>query len=385
MSVIAAADRIRQAVLARPDVRRFLDGDEAAHDPEARQRIDAYLEELRTTQRHSFYRALKHPLYPILRKIDRVGEGVAHLRRALDSGRVVYVSNHKSHLDYLVEPLILEDNGLRPPIIAAGINLFGGALGLLHKHVTGAIPIRRITRDPAYLVTLRAYVAELLQYHDLFFYLEGGRSYSGELKPAKTGLFQAVVMAEGPVQVVPVAVAYDLVLEDSILARQGKKRRQRPFTRELAEMVGTAVGYHSRAFVTFGEPITVERQARGRRDGVDLAHVTRERIGRLHKVVPTAVVAAVLRPSMPIPELTARVGEVLGQLQADGANVDVVDPVAAVDQGLALLGERDVVAVEGRVVRVRQRSVLRYYGRQIAHLLPQAAEASAPGDTGDRD
>ena len=50
---------------------------------------------------------------------------------------------------------MLDDNGIRPPVIAAGINLFGGPLGLLHRHVTGAIPIRRNTKDPAYLVTLQ--------------------------------------------------------------------------------------------------------------------------------------------------------------------------------------------------------------------------------------
>ena len=39
------------------------------------------------------------------------------------------------------------ETGVRPPIIAAGINLFGGPLGLLHRHVTGAMPIRRNTRE----------------------------------------------------------------------------------------------------------------------------------------------------------------------------------------------------------------------------------------------
>ena len=55
------------------------------------------------------------------------------------------------------------------------------------------------------------------------------------------------------------AVAYDLVLEDHILAHQGAKRRQRPFGREVAEMVRYAVGYQSRAFVTFGAPIRARR------------------------------------------------------------------------------------------------------------------------------
>ena len=57
--------------------------------------------------------------------------------------------------------------------------------------------------------------------------------------------------------IVPVAVAYDLVLEDRILAHQAAKRRQRPFAREVAEMVRYAVGYQSRAFVTFGAPIAL--------------------------------------------------------------------------------------------------------------------------------
>ena len=151
---------------------------------------------------------------------------------------------------------MLDDNRIRPPVTAAGINLFGGPLGLLHRHVTGAIPIRRNTKDPAYLVTLKAYVAELLQRHDLLFYIEGGRSYTGEMKAPKTGLLHAAMQAERTDSViVPMAVAYDVVLEDHILPHQGVKRRSRPFGREVAEMVRYAVGYQSRAFVTFGTPI----------------------------------------------------------------------------------------------------------------------------------
>ena len=371
-------DDLRQAVLAREDVRRLFeppDGEAAA-----RERVESYLEELRATQRHSIYRALKHPLYPILRKVERVAEGMPNLLGALDTGRVVYVSNHKSHLDYLIELLILEDHDIRPPIIAAGINLFGGALGLLHKHVTGAIPIRRGARDAAYLVTLKAYVAELLERHDLFFYPEGGRSYSGELKTAKTGLFNAVVMAEVPtLHIVPVAIAYDLVLEDKILAPQVTKSRQRPFTRELAEMVGTAVGYQSRAFVTFGKPVTLTAGAsRSRRDVLDLAQQVLGEVGRLHKVLPTLLVASAMRPSMPRAELVAAVRVLIERLGAVSANMETTDAVRAVDHALMLFEERGVLAVEGPVVRVRDRFVLRYYARQLKHLLePKRSTAEA--------
>src|SRR3954449_537209 len=212
-------DDITQAVLARKDVVRYLRGGHGQSELQARERIHGYLDELKTTQRYPIYRALKHPLYPILRKVERVDEHVGIAKRATKAGRVIYISNHKSHLDYLVEPLVLDDNGIRPPVIAAGINLFGGPLGLIHRHVTGAIPIRRNTKDPAYLVTLKAYVAELLQRHDLLFYIEGGRSYSAELKTPKTGLLHAALSAGRPdLVIIPVAVAYDLVLEDHIIA-----------------------------------------------------------------------------------------------------------------------------------------------------------------------
>lgn len=363
-------DEITEAVLARDEVARYLEGRQGDGGRAARERIEGYLEELRTTQRYPIYRALKHPLYPILRKIDRVAEHVEAARAATRTGRVVYASNHKSHTDYLVELLVLDENGVRPPIIAAGINLFGGPLGLLHRHVTGAIPIRRNTKDPAYLITLKAYIAELLRKHDLFFYPEGGRSYSGEIKNPKTGLIHAALHAETPhLMVLPTAVAYDLVLEDHVLARQRVKRTQRAFSRELAEMVRYAVGYRSRAFVTFGKPISLDIDAASRRDVLELAHTVMDAIGRLYKVLPTAVVANAMRPSVTRRDLEARADAVIDTLRSKGANLGVTSGAEAVALGLEPLEARGIVVVERSRVRVRERNVLRYYARTLAHLL----------------
>ena len=58
-------DDITQAVLARKDVARYLRGGHGQSELQARERIHAYLDELKTTQRYPIYRALKHPLYPI--------------------------------------------------------------------------------------------------------------------------------------------------------------------------------------------------------------------------------------------------------------------------------------------------------------------------------
>ncbi|MCC7418439.1 MAG: 1-acyl-sn-glycerol-3-phosphate acyltransferase [Acidobacteria bacterium] len=367
-------DEISQAVLARDDVAKYLAGESGA---QARERIHAYLDELRTTQRHAVYRALQHPLYPLLRKIERLHENLHHVTSSVRSHRVIYASNHKSHTDYLVQPLVLDDNGIRPPLIAAGINLFGGPLGLIHRHVTGAIPIRRNTKDPVYLITLKAYISEILKSHDLFFYPEGGRSYSGELKPAKTGLFHAALTAaRADLVIIPTAIAYDLVLEDHVLSRQKVKKRQRPFAREVAELVRYAVGYRSRSFTTFGAPIPAGAiAASSRSDVLELTRLVRSRIGALHKVLPTAVFASSMRPSIARGELETRIDRLLGELAARHANLGVFSGRQAIEEAAPALETRGVVVAERGRFRVRERNVLRYYARSIEHLLVTSGRA----------
>ena len=365
-------------MLSREDIVRYIHGSHGESGPQVRDRICGYLDELRTTQRYPIYRALKHPLYPILRKIDRHRPKHIEIpQRATASGRVLYASNHRSHIDYLVEPLALDEHEIRPPIMAAGINLFGGALGLLHRHVTGALPIRRNTKDPVYLITLKAYVAELLHRHDLMVYIEGGRSYSGELKAPKTGLIHAALQAgRADLVIVPCAVAYDVVIEDFILARQKVKRSQRGFGRELAEMVRYGVGYKSRAFVTFGAPIPVDGyDPHSRSDVLDLAHRTRHAIGLLVKVLPTAVVAAAMRPSITRRELESRVAEIDrgagGERRQHGRRRSRARRSSAAARAFV---PRGVLVVERGRFRIRERNVLRYYARSLEHLLHTPAD-----------
>src|SRR5262249_425720 len=78
-------DDISQAVVAREDVLKYLRGDYGESGAQAREKIYGYLDELRTTQRHKFYRALQHPLYPILRKIERKHENLHYVTNAVRS------------------------------------------------------------------------------------------------------------------------------------------------------------------------------------------------------------------------------------------------------------------------------------------------------------
>jgi hypothetical protein len=180
----------------------------------------------------------------------------------------------------------------------------------------------------------------------------------------------AALQAEHPqLVVVPTAVAYDLVLEDHVLARQRVKRTQRPFSRELAEMVRYAVGYRSRAFVTFGKPIAVEIDAASRKEVLDFTHTVMDAIGRLYKVLPTAVIANAMRPSITRRELEARADAVIDTLRGHGANLGVQSGAEAADAALEPLETRGILVVERGRVRVRDRNVLRYYARGLDHLL----------------
>jgi glycerol-3-phosphate O-acyltransferase len=172
------------------------------------------------------------------------------------------------------------------------------------------------------------------------------------------------------VVIVPTAIAYDLVLEDHILARQRVKRQQRPFSRELAEMARYAVGYRSRAMVTFGDPIPLaDVDPTSRRDVLDLVRRTRRAIGLQMKVLPTNLVAAAIRPSIRRAELEARIDDLLETLRAAGANLGASSGAQAAQAGCEFLDARHVIALEGGRVRVRDRHVVRYYARMIQHLL----------------
>ena len=177
--------------------------------------------------------------------------------------------------------------------------------------------------------------------------------------------------------IVPLAVSYDIVLEDRILAHQAAKRRARPFAREVAEMVRYAVGYQSRAFVTFGKPISLDGfDPESRRDVMALAHMTRDSIGLLYKVLPTAVLAAAMSPPSPGASSRRAPRPSSTRSRAAGANMGVTSGRQALEEGAEPLAARNIIHVErGGRFRVRERTVLRYYARTLQHLLPDPGES----------
>ncbi len=243
-------------------------------------------------------------------------------------------------------------------------------------HVTGAIPIRRDTKDPAYLVTLKAYVAETAQ--DARPVLLSRRrpqlqrrAQGGQDRTAST---PACRPYRSTCVIVPVAIAYDLVLEDQILAPQRTKRRQRPFSRELAEMVGTPSATSRARSSRSARPMPLaggDGALAARRDGSRPPGL--DAVGRLHKVLPTAIVATAMRPSMPRAELVRAVQDLIERLTAAGANLETTDGAQAVEAALELLEERGVCSPKATSSACAIASCSGTTRAQLNHLLAPPA------------
>jgi hypothetical protein len=135
-------------------------------------------------------------------------------------------------------------------------------------------------------------------------------------------------------------------------------------------MIRYAVGYRSRAFVTFGTPIDVNgMDPDSRRAVLDLTHAVMHKIGRLYKVLPPTVVAAAMRPSITRRDLEHRADALIDTLATCGANLGVRSGEEAVDAAIEPLEARGILVVNRGRVRVRNRNVLRYYARSLDHLL----------------
>ncbi len=153
-------------------------------------------------------------------------------RLAQDGHEIVYVPCHRSHMDYLLLSYVLYHEGMVPPHIAAGINLNFFPAGPIFRR-GGAFFIRRSFKGaPLYSTIFREYLAELFaKGYSGEYFSEGGRSRTGRLLPAKTGMLAMTIQAmlrglNRPVTLVPVYIGYEHVLEVRTFAKDLRGHRK---------------------------------------------------------------------------------------------------------------------------------------------------------------
>lgn len=234
---------------------------------------------------------------------------IAQLRKLDRKATLAFAFSHRSYLDGLLLPEVIQANRLSPALTFGGANLNFFPMGTWAKR-TGTIFIRRQTKDiPVYRFVLRAYAAQLVQNHaNLTWSIEGGRTRTGKLRPPVYGILRyisdAVDEIDGPeVYLVPTSIVYDQLHEVEAMTTEAYGATKRPedfrFLVRLARQQGERLG---RAYLDFGEPLPLRKRLEELRaeetgTGTEIERIALDvehRINRATPVTPTAVVSLAL-------------------------------------------------------------------------------------------
>ena len=216
--------------------------------------------------------------YPVVRAAEllldrlwaRLYEGVAvhhasELVKAAPGKGLVYLPNHRSHVDYLLLSYLVHAEGLAPPHIAAGANLDFPLVGALLRR-GGAFFLRRSFKgEPLYAAVFREYLNTMLTSgFPIAYFIEGGRSRSGRTLAPKGGLLGMTLESfmrdhPRPLLLVPVHFSYEKLLEGaSLVAELEGQPKQRESLRALLLFARNLRHEYGSAYVNFGEPLSVE-------------------------------------------------------------------------------------------------------------------------------
>jgi glycerol-3-phosphate O-acyltransferase len=196
---------------------------------------------------------------------------------------VVLVPCHRSHFDYLIISYIFHENYLSPPHIAAGNNLSFWPLGPIFRGA-GAYFLRRTFDDnELYKMVFRKYVAFLIREgYTQEFFIEGGRSRTGKLLPAKLGLLSMMVNAfvqgvRRDLYLVPVSIHYGRIPEEEAYRREvSGEEKEKESLLSLLRARSILSRRFGTSYVSFGDPISLaamlgEQRERFRAGGTEPA------------------------------------------------------------------------------------------------------------------
>ncbi|MGY1695373.1 MULTISPECIES: glycerol-3-phosphate 1-O-acyltransferase [unclassified Geodermatophilus] len=190
---------------------------------------------------------------------------------------LVFLPSHRSYVDPLVLADVLAAHDFPRNHVLGGDNLRFWPVGPVAKRA-GLVFIRRsFGDDQVYKLAVREYFAFLLaKRFNLEWYMEGGRTRTGKLRPPRHGLLRYVADAveRGRVEdayVVPVSITYDQLREvTGMAAEQGGAAKRGEGLSWMAsyirEQVRTPLGT---VHVGFAEPLSLAAALRNGADPAD--------------------------------------------------------------------------------------------------------------------
>ncbi|KDE39520.1 Glycerol-3-phosphate acyltransferase [Nitrincola lacisaponensis] len=252
-------------------------------------------------------------------------QGLDQIQQLALTHNLVYLPCHRSHLDYILLSWLLYRHGLMVPHVVAGDNLNIPVVGAILRR-GGAIFMRRSFRDdPLYALVFRQYLTLMLHRgHSIEYFIEGGRSRSGRLLSAKTGLLKMTLDAwqqspSRPMAFIPVSISYDRMVEGRSYQRElsgGSKVRE--------NLLGTLKSLrilfqrYGEVSIGFGQPVRLEQEASaaqiaGEHSASLLGQQVMERINQAFMPSAMSLIASLL---LSAPQQQLREIELLERLEA---------------------------------------------------------------------
>lgn len=344
---------MKQVVLDSPALRKLAVEEAEAQGTSVtaiRKKMDAEYRLIAAHFRWWVVRAADVVLRPIWTKIyagvDVRPEDIEAIREAMRNGSAVAVPCHKSHFDYLLLSWVFYRHNIIIPHVIAGANLNIPLVNRFLRSVGGFFIRRSFRGQRIHPAVFAHYLRELtFRGYPVEFFIEGGRTRSGKLLPAKTGvlsmLFEAAEIRphDHDVTLLPMSFAYEQVAEQASYVREAGGEDKKP------ESVGQLIRARSvlsqrfgRVYLRVGEPIRcstfvdadddtaiwTQRDEDDRKQTLD--YVGRKimvNIGQVTVVLPTCLCAAALlahqRRGVRQDVLLERVARFRALLQRQGA------------------------------------------------------------------
>jgi glycerol-3-phosphate O-acyltransferase len=278
-------------------------------------------------------------------EVDRAS--VERIKRLSERYPLAFLPSHRSYLDPLVLRTALHDQGFAPNHVLGGLNVGFWPIGPVARR-SGVVFIRRSVRgEPVYKLVLREYIGYLVRKRfNLEWYIEGGRTRTGKLRPPRYGLLNYLVdsyreQAAHDVLLIPTSIVYDQLYEVGAMAAEEHGAQKTP--ESLSWLVGYARA-QGRGFgkvqIRFGEPLALsEALAEADRSGHAVERVAFEVCHRINEATPITETALVALALLGVEDRALTLTEVLITLKP------LLEYVAA--RGLPMTGDLDLTSEPG--------------------------------------
>lgn len=335
-------------------------------------------------------------------------EGPSIPAEKLNSSPIMAVCSHRSHLDYMLLGVALNNLNLYNLRFAAGDNLTNlPYVGSKFKSWGAFTVYRARARNRSYLFHLCNQVISMLDSGDnIIVFPEGGRSYSGQMMDMKYGILAANIIAqyhspEKQYFYLPITISYEKLPEliyFEILEKGRRLLKQKDGF--LQNMLGNAyyfgadivafakflvahnVGIHyGEVFIDYKEPVAVN-------DIVDLkkhystakkneffAHKTSiQKVGeelrtyllQLYRILPMHIVAALLAKSGSCTqsEIEKKVPDIVVALEKGNRNCKsfiAMSEKETVEKGIDQLRFSQAITIKANKIEIKNMKIIKYF------------------------